>query len=133
MKGENLMLLVVDDNKDIRDLISHILTLNGFEVCEAPEGQTALAIITKSRPDLVLLDVMMPGLSGYEVLEQVRNSPEAEISGIPILLITARSQNSDIEAGLGSGANDYLIKPFRPAELLAKVNQVLALRSKDPV
>jgi len=75
----------------------------------------------------------MPGLSGYEVLEQVRNSPEAEISGIPILLITARSQNSDIETGLGSGANDYLIKPFRPAELLAKVNQVLALRTKDPV
>ncbi len=127
------MLLVVDDNKDIRDLISHILTLNGFEVREASEGQMALEIIAQSRPDLVLLDVMMPGLSGYEVVAQVRSSPEVEISSIPILMITARSQNSDIESALNSGANDYLIKPFRPAELLAKVNQVLELRTKDPV
>ena len=129
----NSLLLVVDDNRDIRELLKHILTLNGFQVQEAAEGATALRLIDEARPALVLLDVMMPGLSGYDVVEKVREHPDLEVSEVPILMITAKSQDSDIQSGLASGANDYLIKPFRPAALMEKVSEMLETRVKDEV
>jgi DNA-binding response OmpR family regulator len=127
----NSLLLVVDDNKDIRELLKHILTLNGFNVQEAAEGVTALRLINEARPDLVLLDVMMPGLSGYDVVEKVREHPDIEVSEVPILMITAKSQIADVESGMASGANDYLIKPFRPAALMEKVSEMLEAKVKD--
>jgi len=129
----NSLLLVVDDNRDIRELLKHILTLNGFQVQEAAEGATALRLIHEARPALVLLDVMMPGLSGYQVVEKVREHPDLEVSEVPILMITAKSQDSDIQSGLASGANGYLIKPFRPAALMEKVSEMLEAKVKDAI
>jgi DNA-binding response OmpR family regulator len=126
VKGSNFLLLVVDDNQDIRDLLSHTLSLNGFEVREASEGLTALKLIHEVHPDLVLLDVMMPGLSGYEVAQRIRENSEIEISEVPILMITAKSQIANMESGMSSGATDYLIKPFRLATLMEKVHEMLA-------
>ncbi|MEI8066768.1 MAG: response regulator [Actinomycetes bacterium] len=131
MAQSNSLLLVVDDNKDIRELLKHILTLNGFDVQEAAEGATALRLIDESRPALVLLDVMMPGLSGYDVVEKVREHPDIQVSEVPILMITAKSQIADVESGMASGANDYLIKPFRPAALMEKVSEMLVAKVKD--
>ena len=131
MNGSNFLLLVVDDNQDIRDLLSHTLSLNGYEVREASEGLTALKLIHEVHPDLVLLDVMMPGLSGYEVAQRIRENSEIEISEVPILMITAKSQIANMESGMSSGATDYLIKPFRLAALMEKVHEMLANEQRN--
>jgi DNA-binding response OmpR family regulator len=131
LKEANFLLLVVDDNQDIRDLLSHTLSRNGFEVCQASEGFTALKLIHEVHPDLVLLDVMMPGLSGYEVAQRIRENSEMEISEVPILMVTAKSQVANIESGMTSGATDYLIKPFRLATLIDKVQGMLADKQRS--
>lgn len=123
--------MVVDDNQDIRDLLSHSLSLNGFEVCQASEGLTALKLIHEVHPDLVLLDVMMPGLSGFEVAQRIRENSEIEISEVPILMVTAKSQIANIESGITSGATDYLIKPFRLTTLMEKVQGMLANKQRS--
>jgi DNA-binding response OmpR family regulator len=131
LKEANFLVLVVDDNQDIRDLLSHTLSRNGFEVCQASEGFTALKLIHEVHPDLVLLDVMMPGLSGYEVAQRIRENSEMEISEVPILMVTAKSQVANIESGMTSGATDYLIKPFRLATLIDKVQGMLADKQRS--
>jgi DNA-binding response OmpR family regulator len=100
-------------------LIKFKLERSGFVVIWKTDGVQALEAVRSERPDAVVLDVMMPGLSGYEVLEQIKADPD--LKGIPVVMLTAQSQEGDILRGIKLGAADYITKPFRPAELVARV------------
>jgi DNA-binding response OmpR family regulator len=108
--------LVVDDDPKIRELLRLYVEREGHRAAFAADGPEALAVARKSRPDLVLLDVMLPGLDGFEVCRQLR-----EESDVPVVLLTARSGDSDKIVGLDLGADDYVVKPFSPRELMARV------------
>jgi two-component system, OmpR family, response regulator len=116
--------LVADDDRDIRDLVSFKLSQAGFRLQVCDDGITALAAIEAEPPDLAVLDVMMPGLSGIDVLRKVRD--DERLHGVRVILLTARSRDADVDAGFATGADDYIIKPFSPRELLHRVNAVLA-------
>ncbi len=117
-------ILVVDDNEDIRGLLSLVLQKEGYEVLLAADGTEALAKIAEHTPDLVLLDVMMPGLSGLEVLSSIRENKKKEINEMPVVMITAKSTIDDIDAAIELGASSYIVKPFRPANLAEKVQAI---------
>lgn len=108
--------LVVDDEPDIRNLVRDILEDEGLEVCEASDGRAALRVLHEERPDLVILDVMMPDLDGWATLERIR-----DISDVPVIMLTARSLEWERARGLRAGADDYLGKPFSSIELAARV------------
>jgi DNA-binding response OmpR family regulator len=112
--------LVVDDEARIRAVVRGYLEREGFEVSEAPDGEHALRAHDAFEPDLVVLDVMLPGVDGVEVLRQLRSRSE-----VPVILLTARSEEVDKLVGLSMGADDYLTKPFSPRELVARVKAVL--------
>lgn len=120
--------LVVDDQPDIRLMCRVNLQLEGYEVIEAVDGESGLAAARESMPDLVLLDVMMPGVDGWQVLETMRADPV--MSQIPVVLLTARVQREDEIRGWSSGAADYLSKPFNPSTLNEVVHRTL-LRDND--
>jgi len=123
--------LVVDDDPTIRDLLRLYVTRDGHRVVEAADGQQALAAARERLPDLILLDVMLPGVDGLEVCRQLRDE-----STVPIVLLTARSGDSDKVVGLDLGADDYVVKPFSPRELMARVRVQLRRRptsSDQPV
>jgi DNA-binding response OmpR family regulator len=124
MVAQTKSILVIDDNDDIRGLLSLVLQKEGYEVLEAAGGSEALIKINESKPDLILLDVMMPGLSGLEVLATIRESREKKISEVPVIMITAKSTIDDIDAAIELGANSYIVKPFRPANLVEKVSEI---------
>ena len=115
--------LVVDDEADLLTLVRYNLERDGFEVGEAVDGEEAMAMIAERRPDLVLLDWMLPQFSGIEVCRRVRRS--AHTQNLPIIMLTARGEESDRVRGLDYGADDYIVKPFSPSELLARVRAVL--------
>jgi two-component system chemotaxis response regulator CheY len=119
-------ILVIDDNEDIRNLLSLILEKEGYVVRHGIDGRDGLEKILELKPDLILLDVMMPGFSGLEVLAEIRSNKKKEISLIPICMITAKSLVEDIDEALALGATSYIVKPFRPAVLSDKVNALLA-------
>jgi DNA-binding response OmpR family regulator len=121
--SERRRILVVDDQADIRLMCRVNLALEGYEVLEAQDGETGLRMIRELHPDLVLLDVMMPGIDGWEVLETTKAEPE--IADIPVVLLTARVQREDEIRGWSSGAADYLAKPFNPSTLTQVVNRTL--------
>ena len=112
--------LVVDDEPMLRNLLSHLLHLEGYKVLEAEDGLTALDVVATEKPDLVLLDVMLPARNGLDVLGDLRR-----ISDIPVILVSARAEEDDRVAGLRLGADDYVTKPFSAAELSARVESVL--------
>ena len=114
--------LVADDDEDIRDLVEFKLTQAGYDVHAVPDGMAAWAAFEAGPPDLVVLDVMMPGLSGIDVLRRIRESGHASV---PVLLLSARSRDSDVDTGFAVGANDYVIKPFSPRELVHRVGGIL--------
>ena len=116
--------LVVDDDTDIRELVAFKLSRSGYDVRTASDGDVGYEAALSSRPDLVLLDVMMPGLSGIEVCRRLRETPATATT--PILLLTAKAQEADVEAGFAAGADDYIAKPFSPRELVSRVEAVLA-------
>jgi len=118
-----MKVLVADDEKDIRRLISFTLQRAGYEVLEASDGKEALEKAILMLPDIVLLDVMMPILDGYEVCRKLRMV--SALSKVPILILSAKGQDHDIGEGLGAGATGYLVKPFTPRELSAKVKELL--------
>ncbi len=124
--SESLRLLLIDDDSELRGLMTEFFGSNGIEVDTAPDGAQGLARALEDRHDLVLLDVMMPKLDGFEVLRQIRRR-----SKIPVIMLTARTSQADRVAGLEGGADDYLPKPFGPEELLARVRAVLRRASRD--
>ncbi len=119
-------ILVIDDDRKITAALRRSLTYNGFEVDVANEGTDGLARARAGKPDLVVLDILMPGLNGLEVARQIR-----ETSDIPILMLTARDALEDRVLGLETGADDYLVKPFAYAELLARIRALLRRRPSD--
>lgn len=124
--AEEALVLVVDDDLNLLKMVSRTLELEGYRVLTAGNGKQALLVIEKQNPDLVLLDIMMPGMDGFEVCERVR-----DFSNIPIVMLTAKGQIEDIRHGLDLGADDYMTKPFGADELLARVKAVLR-RSDAP-
>lgn len=118
------LVLVVDDDADIRDLVAFKLQRAGLQVVVASDGNSALDAMTEHLPDVILLDVMMPGLSGLDVLRHIRQDEHLE--ALRVVLLTARSRDVDIDNGFSGGADDYVTKPFSPRELLHRVNVLLA-------
>ena len=116
-------LVVVEDDPDLRDVLRESLTREGYEVSVASDGVEGLALIRETRPALVCLDVMMPGKDGIEVCRELR--ADAEFRALPILMLTAKGDESDVVLGLGIGADDYMVKPARPKELVARVRALL--------
>ena len=112
--------LVVDDEDRIRSVVRGYLENDGYEVAEASDGEAAIRVEEDWHPDLVVLDVMMPGVDGLEVLRRLRTR-----SQVPVILLTARSEEVDKLVGLSVGADDYVTKPFSPRELVARVKTVL--------
>jgi DNA-binding response OmpR family regulator len=123
------LILVVEDEARIRDLIKYNLERAGFRTTVAPDGEAGLEKVFASRPDAVVLDIMLPGQSGIEVLRQIRG--ELTTHDLPVLLLTARSTETDKLLGFEQGADDYLTKPFSPRELVARLRALLR-RSQTP-
>lgn len=112
----NARILVVDDDTALAEMIGIVLRSEGFEPAFCEDGDSALDEFRRVRPELVLLDLMLPGTDGIEVCARIR-----EESGTPIIMLTARSDTSDVVKGLESGADDYIVKPFNPKELVARI------------
>jgi DNA-binding response OmpR family regulator len=117
------LVLVADDDPDILALVRFRLERDGYEVLSAPDGEAALDLALARTPDLALLDVMMPRLDGYEVTRRLRQ--HGPTTTIPIILLTARVQEPDVELGIEAGADDYVTKPFSPQALGARVQAAL--------
>ncbi len=113
-------ILVVDDEQKIRSLVASYLTSDGFDVVEASNGEEAIAAVSRRKPDLVVMDIRMPGMDGLEALTKIR-----AISDVWVILLTARAEETDRIIGLSVGADDYVTKPFSPRELVARVKAVL--------
>lgn len=124
--GRSLSVLVVDDEAMVREVVASYLERDGFKVQEAADGPTALRLALESRPDLVVLDVMLPAIDGLEVLTEIRKRYD-----VPVILLTARTEEVDRVLGLELGADDYVVKPFSPRELAARVRSVLR-RARPP-
>ena len=116
-------ILIAEDEQDIRDLIEFTLKYVGHEVVCVSNGEEACDMAKKITPELILLDVRMPVMSGYEACEKIKNDPKTK--HIPIVFLSAKGQDSEIQAGLSAGATDYLLKPFGPMELTDKVKELL--------
>ncbi|MCC6604428.1 MAG: response regulator transcription factor [Anaerolineae bacterium] len=121
-------ILVVDDDKEIARLLRGYLEKAGFGVLVAHEGGTAVHTLRRDKPDLLLLDLMLPDMDGYDITRLVRN--DAALAQIPIIMITARVEDSDKIVGLELGADDYVTKPFNPAEVVARVRAQLRAKSR---
>lgn len=120
------LVLVADDDADIRALVAFRLERAGFRVVTASDGEQALELARTESPDLAVLDVMMPRLTGLEVTKRLRQ--QQETSRLPVILLTARVQESDVALGLEAGADDYIKKPFSPQELGLRVQAILERR-----
>jgi two-component system response regulator MtrA len=116
-------ILVAEDDSDLRLLVSLKLESAGHQVVSVEDGSSAAAQCSSLRPDLVILDLMMPGMSGLEVCRYIRASDD--LKATPVILLTARAQASDIEAGKAAGVDEYLTKPFSPRELAFRVSSLL--------
>ncbi len=117
-------IVVADDDPDIRRLVVLKLRSAGHEVTAVGDGAAALEAIRRDPPDLAVLDVMMPGMTGVEVCVALRG--ERRTAGVPVILLTARVQESDVQTGFSSGADDYIAKPFSPRELVDRIRALLA-------
>ncbi len=129
MRERKRSVLVIDDNEDIRHLLTLVLENAGFTVLTGIDGADGLAQTRSAKPDLILLDAMMPGLNGFEVLEKIRNDRDTKINSIPILMLTSRSSVEDIDKAIDLGATSYVVKPFRPEKLVQKVISIFESES----
>jgi DNA-binding response OmpR family regulator len=120
------LVLAADDDEDILALVSFRLERAGYAVIVAHNGEEALELAVREQPDLAVLDVMMPKLDGFEVTRRLR--AEEATSRMPIILLTARSQDADVQQGFDAGADDYVRKPFSPDELRVRVQAILGRR-----
>ncbi|MFT7130372.1 MAG: phosphate regulon transcriptional regulator PhoB [Gammaproteobacteria bacterium] len=116
-------IVVVEDEPDILEVFSYNLKREGFEVATSLEGSSGLKLIQQNMPDLVLLDLMLPGMDGLDICRHLKG--DVKTQNIPIIMVTAKGEESDIVLGLGLGADDYITKPFSPKELIARVKAVL--------
>jgi DNA-binding response OmpR family regulator len=119
---------LVDDEPRIREVVANYLRRDGYHVQTAVDGAAARRLLDDFKPDLVVLDVMLPSLSGFEVLSEIRRNGD-----LPVILLTARAEEADRVAGLELGADDYVVKPFSPRELVARVRSVLRRSTPKPV
>ena len=117
-------ILVADDDVDIRELVEFKLSTLGHDVVAVADGAAAIEACKAQRPDLAVLDVMMPGVSGLDAIRAIRADPA--LADLPVILLTARAQESDVETGFDSGADDYNKKPFSPRELDSRVQALLS-------
>jgi two-component system phosphate regulon response regulator PhoB len=123
-------ILAVDDEEDILELLDYNLSKEGFRVLRVTSGERALDLARSERPDLIILDLMLPGLDGLEVCKRLKGEPST--ADIPIVMLTAKGEETDIVLGLELGADDYVSKPFSPRVLVARVRAVLRRRAKAP-
>lgn len=114
--------LLIEDEPHIAEAIRYILVRDGWAVTSHGEGRSALEVIRREAPDVVVLDVMLPGRSGYEILEEMRADPD--LSGLPVLVLSARGQSTDRALAEGAGASRFIAKPFANAEILAALRQM---------
>ena len=114
-------ILVIDDEPDMLALLERILQAEGYDVLSAVDGVFGLSLLSQAKPDLILLDIMMPGPDGLKVLQRIRQSSNA-----PVIMITAKRDTESLQKALSSGADDYITKPFRPAELVARIRTKLS-------
>ncbi len=121
-------ILIIEDDRDIIELVRYNLVNEGFQVSAASDGTSGLASLKKSPPDILLLDLMLPRLSGLEICKEIRR--DSALNRLPILMLTARGEEADRVVGLEMGADDYVTKPFSPRELVARVKALL--RRTDP-
>ena len=124
-----MLALVADDEKNQLELISFHLEKNGFDVITAEDGETAFELIVERRPDIIILDWMMPNDSGITICRRVRSSKE--LKSLPIIILSARGEDIDASHGLLSGADDYITKPFSPIELIARIKSLLRRTTKN--
>src|SRR5215469_11939215 len=123
------LVLIVEDEAALVTMLRYNLEKEGFAVCEAGDGEEALVQIAERKPDVVLLDWMLPLVSGIEVCRQIRRSPTSRT--LPVIMLTARGEEADKIRGLNSGADDYITKPFSPSELIARVRAVMRRAKPD--
>lgn len=116
-------IVIIEDEPDILEVLSYNLKREGFEVFSATNGTLGLSLVDKELPDLLLLDLMLPGMDGIEICSSIKNNPATQ--NTLIIMVTAKGEESDIVLGLGVGADDYITKPFSPKELVARVKAVL--------
>src|SRR5690606_5041402 len=116
-------ILLIEDDLSLTELIRYNLEQEGFEVATAGDGEEGLIMATETPPDLILLDWMLPNLPGIEICRRLRRNPET--ANVPVIMLTARSEEADRIRGLDTGADDYVTKPFSPRELIARIHAIL--------
>src|SRR4051794_29731553 len=124
---EPARILIVDDNDTNRDILKRRLAIHGYDLIEAADGEQAMSATREYQPDLILLDVMMPKLDGFEVCRRLKS--DASLPFIPIVLVTAKSASDDVVQGLEAGADEYITKPVDQAALVARVRSMLRVKS----
>ena len=117
-------ILIAEDERDIRDLVAFTLRFAGYEVVAAANGEEAVELASKENPDLILMDVRMPRMTGYDACRILKNNPK--MKDIPVVFLSAKGQESEIQTGLEVGAEEYLLKPFAPDQLTERVKAILA-------
>ena len=121
-------ILVAEDEADIRELVTFMLRFAGHEVLAATNGEDAVLMAFRETPDLVLLDVRMPRMTGYDACRMIRANPD--LRNVPVIFLSAKGQESEVRAGMAAGAEEYLLKPFSPMDLANKVKIILARHGK---
>jgi two-component system, OmpR family, alkaline phosphatase synthesis response regulator PhoP len=124
-------ILIVEDEEEIRELVAYNLVKQGYLAIPAESGEEGLRLIRAEKPDLILLDLMLPGVDGLEVCRRLKR--DAATEGIPLIMLTAKGEETDIVAGLELGADDYLTKPFSPRVLMARIRAVLRRKAEEPL
>src|SRR6476646_7351883 len=117
-------ILIAEDERDIRDLIAFTLRFAGYEVLTVNSGEEALQMTRQELPDLVLTDVRMPKMTGYEACKQIKADPKTQ--HIPVVFLSAKGQEAEVQSGMAAGADEYLLKPFAPDQLTRKVAEILS-------
>ena len=117
-------ILIAEDERDIRDLVAFTLRFAGHEVFAASNGEEAVELAPKVNPDLILMDVRMPRMTGYDACRMIKTNPE--LRDVPVVFLSAKGQDSEIKSGIEAGAEAYLLKPFSPMELTNRVRSILA-------
>ena len=117
-------ILIAEDEPDIRELVAFTLRFSGYEVISASNGEEAVQIASREYPDLILMDVRMPRMTGYDACRVMKGNPE--LKDIPVVFLSAKGQESEIQTGLDAGAEEYLLKPFAPDQLTDRVRAILS-------